>query len=113
MNVRLSVAFLLLVGCGGRGASPPAAAAPPPEVVKALQVPENPYRIIYTPPVSLAKPPDTTAHARKPGGGAQSGGGKARKSPFDKTGLWALGGRRGETLDPRGASLGPAPPPRV
>jgi len=69
MNVRLSVAFLLLVGCGGRGARPPAAAAPPPEVVKALQVPENPYRIIYTPPVSLAKPPDTTAHARKPGGG--------------------------------------------
>jgi len=69
MNVRLSVAFLLLVGCGGRGASPPAAAAPPPEVVKALQVPENPYPIIYPPPVSLARPPDTTAHARKPGGG--------------------------------------------
>ena len=69
MNVRLSVAFLLLVACGGGGASRPAAAAPPPEVLKALQVPENPYRIIYTPPVSLAKPPDTTAHARKPRGG--------------------------------------------
>src|SRR3989442_10347773 len=53
MNVRLSVAFLLLVACGGGGASRPAAAAPP-EVLKALQVPENPYRIIYTPPVNLA-----------------------------------------------------------
>src|SRR2546428_14089870 len=81
MNVRLSVAFLLLVGCGGRGASPPAAAAPPPEVVKALQVPENPYRIIYTPPVSLAKPPDTTAHVRKPGGGGHNRGGPAPEPP--------------------------------
>src|SRR2546422_7881501 len=55
MNVRLSVAFLLLVACGGGGASRPAAAAPPPEVLKALQVPENPYRIIYTPPVKDRK----------------------------------------------------------
>src|SRR5205807_2199479 len=38
-----------------------------PAVVKDLQVPENPYRIIYNPPVNLAKPPDTTAHGRKPG----------------------------------------------
>ncbi len=70
MNVRLSVAFLLLVACGGGGGSRQAAAAPPPpELLKALQVPENAYRIIYTPPVNLAKPPDSTAHARKPGGG--------------------------------------------
>jgi len=34
-------------------------------VVRQLEVPENPYRIIYNPPVSLAKPPDTTAHGRK------------------------------------------------
>ena len=45
-------------------AAPP---GPPPAVVKDLQVPENPYRIIYTPAVSLAKPPDTTAHGRKRG----------------------------------------------
>jgi len=38
---------------------------PPPDVVRQLEVPENPYRIIYNPPVSLAKPPDTTAHGRK------------------------------------------------
>jgi len=53
--------------CGGgtRGrAWPPA--SPPPAVVKDLQVPENPYRIIYNPPVDLAKAPDTTAHGRKP-----------------------------------------------
>jgi hypothetical protein len=35
-------------------------------VLRPLQVPETPYRIIYSPPVSLAKPPDTTAHGRKP-----------------------------------------------
>jgi len=39
---------------------------PPPEVVKPLLVPDSPYYIIYSPPVSLAKPPDTTAHVRKP-----------------------------------------------
>jgi hypothetical protein len=58
---------LTAVGCGGgaRGrAWPPA--GPPPAVVKDLQVPDNPYRIIYSPPVDLAKAPDTTAHGRKP-----------------------------------------------
>ena len=58
---------LTAVGCGsgtrGRGWPP---AGPPPAVVKDLQVPENPYRIIYNPPVDLAKAPDTTAHGRKP-----------------------------------------------
>jgi hypothetical protein len=67
MNVRLSSALLLLVACSSGGAGRPAtAAAPPPEVLQALQVAENPYRIIYTPPVNLAKPADTTSHARKP-----------------------------------------------
>ena len=64
----LSGTFVTLLACGGgargRAAYPTGA---PPEVVKQLQVPENPYRIIYSPPVNLAKPPDTTAHGRKPG----------------------------------------------
>jgi hypothetical protein len=65
--VVLSGIAIALAACGGgarRQAGPPA--GPPPAVVKDLQVPENPYRIIYNPPVNLAKPPDTTAHARKP-----------------------------------------------
>ena len=65
--VALCSIVITLVACGGgarRQAAP--AAGPPPAVVKDLQVPENPYRIIYNPPVNLAKPPDTTAHARKP-----------------------------------------------
>ncbi|HEY6209964.1 MAG TPA: hypothetical protein VIW28_12945 [Gemmatimonadales bacterium] len=64
----LSATFLTVTACGGsaaRGRAAQAAAAPP-AVVQQLQVPENPYRIIYTPPVNLAKPPDTTAHGRKP-----------------------------------------------
>jgi len=57
-------ALLAVTACaGGRGRA--AAAGPPPELVRQLEVPENPYRIIYTPPVNLAKTPDTTAHARK------------------------------------------------
>jgi hypothetical protein len=57
-----------LAGCGGGVPRRPAAApaGPPPDVVRQLQVPPSPYQIIYYPPVSLAKPPDTTAHARKP-----------------------------------------------
>jgi len=35
--------------------------------VKPLQVPDSPYYLIYSPPVNLAKAPDTTAHGRKPG----------------------------------------------
>jgi len=66
--VALSGIVVALAACGGgarrQAAAPP---GPPPAVVKDLQVPENPYRIIYTPAVSLAKPPDTTAHGRKRG----------------------------------------------
>jgi hypothetical protein len=73
LALRIRVAFfsgmvLTAVACGGgaRGrAWPPA--GPPPEVVKPLQVPDSPYYLIYSPPVNLAKPPDTTAHGRKPG----------------------------------------------
>src|SRR5216117_3426508 len=64
----LSGTVLTAVGRGGgaRGrAWPPS--GPPPEVVKPLHVPESPYYLIYSPPVNLAKPPDTTAHGRKPG----------------------------------------------
>jgi hypothetical protein len=69
MQVRAGVAavlagtFLPLVACGrGNAARGPAAAAagPPPEVVRELQMPETPYQLIYTPPVSLAKRSDTT-----------------------------------------------------
>ena len=59
---------LTALACGGgarQTAWPPE--GPPPEVVKPLQVPESPYYLIYSPPVNLAKPPDTTAHGRKPG----------------------------------------------
>lgn len=59
---------LMLAACGGGTARRRASAAggPVPDVVRQLQVPDIPERIIYTPPVSLAKPPDTTAHGRKP-----------------------------------------------
>jgi hypothetical protein len=63
--VVLSGIAIALAGCSG-GARRQAAAGPPPAVVKGLQVPENPYRIIYNPPANLAKPPDTTAHKPKP-----------------------------------------------
>lgn len=73
MHVALSTRVALLSGiglallaCGGgarRQAWPPS--GPPPEVVKPMLVPPSPYYIIYSPPVSLAKSPDTTAH--KPG----------------------------------------------
>jgi hypothetical protein len=69
MNLRLCGVFLLMAACGGGSAArgrAAAAAAPPAEVLRPLQVPETPYRIIYSPPVNLAKPPDTTAHGRKP-----------------------------------------------
>jgi len=67
LAVVLCTSVLALTACGGgaRGRAP-AAAGPVPDVVRQLQVPETPDRIIYTPPVSLAKPPDTTAHGRKP-----------------------------------------------
>jgi len=75
MQVALLTRIALFAGlvltpaaCGGgarQKARPPE--GPPPEVVKPLQVPESPYYLIYSPPVNLAKPPDSTAHGRKPG----------------------------------------------
>jgi ABC-type glycerol-3-phosphate transport system substrate-binding protein len=68
LAVVLSASVLVLAACGGGAARSraPTAAGPVPDVVRQLQVPDTPDRIIYTPPVSLAKPPDTTAHGRKP-----------------------------------------------
>jgi hypothetical protein len=68
LAVVFSASVLVLAACGGGAARQraPAAARPVPDVVRQLQVPDTPDRIIYTPPVSLAKPPDTTAHGRKP-----------------------------------------------
>ena len=63
----LSSILVTIVACGGAARRQAAPAGPPPEVVKALQVPESPYYLIYSPPVNLAKAPDTTAHGRKPG----------------------------------------------
>jgi len=67
MNVRWCAAVLLVTACGGGAAGRAGgAAAPSPELLRPLQVPETPNRIIYSPPVNLAKPPDTTAHGRQP-----------------------------------------------
>jgi len=56
MRTIVAAALVVLAGCGG-GAARTAWSGPPPEVVRALQEPENPYRIIYSPPVDLAKRP--------------------------------------------------------
>ncbi len=67
MNVRWCGAVLLVTACGGAASRRAGATtAPTAELLRPLQVPETPARIIYSPPVTLAKPPDTTAHGRKP-----------------------------------------------
>jgi hypothetical protein len=62
----LGVICLTLAACGSTRQPATAAAVARSDVVRQLQVPESPYRIIYNPPVSLAKPPDTTAQKPKP-----------------------------------------------
>ncbi len=67
-TLALGASVVSLVACSGRGAArnqTATAASPPSQAVARLQVVETPDRIIYTAPVSLAKPPDTTSHARK------------------------------------------------
>ncbi len=66
MNVRWCGVLLVVAACGGGARRAGAPAAPAAELLRPLQVPETPSRIIYSPPVNLAKPPDTTAHGRKP-----------------------------------------------
>ncbi len=69
----LAGAVLMALACGGgaatRARSTPAA-EPSPAVVRQLQAPDSPYRIIYFPPVSLAKQPPSQARdsvAARPG----------------------------------------------
>jgi hypothetical protein len=53
-------------GCGGGGTVEQAQSGPPPEAVALLKAPEDPYRIIYTPPASLAKTVDATRRGGRP-----------------------------------------------
>ena len=57
---------LTLGACGGATRKQATAAVARSDVVRQLQVAETPDRIIYSPPVNLAKPPDTTAQKQKP-----------------------------------------------
>jgi len=66
VGVFLTGICLTLAACGGATRQPTAAAIARSDVVRQLQVPETPDRIIYTAPVNLAKPPDTTAQKQKP-----------------------------------------------
>lgn len=47
----------MAAGCGGGAPEQPATISP--EVLEALQVPDSPYWLIYSPPVDLAKRPAT------------------------------------------------------
>src|SRR2546423_15192290 len=83
--VALSGIVIALAACGGgaRGrAWPPA--GPPPAAGKELPAPAHAYRIIYSPPVDLAKPPDTTGHGHKPRS-QRPGRGLAPKSAHRET----------------------------
>jgi len=57
-----AVVLLAIAACGKSGAAGTAASRLPPEIVQALQAPDDPYRIIYHPAVSLAKPPVQIRH---------------------------------------------------
>jgi hypothetical protein len=65
LALTLSVATLVACGGGAARSSAAAQASAPSDAVARLRIVETPDRIIYTAPASLAKPPDTTAHARK------------------------------------------------
>lgn len=49
------VSVMMAVGCGGGAPAEPTTISP--EVLEALQVPDSPYWLIYSPPVDLAKRP--------------------------------------------------------
>jgi hypothetical protein len=62
--VMLAGVVLMALACGGSAATRPRstpAGGPLPAVVQQLQAPDSPYRIIYYPPVSLAKQPPAPA----------------------------------------------------
>ena len=56
-----AAAVMALGACGGGSAPPSALSDAPSEVIEALKAPDNPYRIIYSPPVDLAKRPAPAA----------------------------------------------------
>jgi len=57
MRVIIAATVLLtMAGCGG-GRSPAPKVWLPSDIVDALKTPDSPYRIIYYPPVDLAKRP--------------------------------------------------------
>ena len=71
MRTMVAVALALVAGCRGGGAQAGAGErAAPPEVVQALKTPDTPDRIIYAPPVNLAKRPADTSRTSKPRGPA-------------------------------------------
>jgi hypothetical protein len=53
----MAVSVMMAAGCGGGAPAEPATISP--EVLEALQVPDSPYWLIYSPPVDLAKRPAT------------------------------------------------------
>ena len=55
-RVAALVALLWAAACGSKEAESPVTDAPQ-EVIDALKTPDSPYRIIYHPPVDLAKRP--------------------------------------------------------
>jgi hypothetical protein len=56
--MRALILIGLLIAAGGcRSRSPAPQAQANPEAITLLKTPENPYRIIYSPPVDLAKKP--------------------------------------------------------
>src|SRR5207245_3354853 len=91
LAVLLAGIVLTALACGGtaRGRWSPAA-GPPPAVVQPLLVPDSPYRIIYSPPVNLAKqpappppppPPPPRPPAPPPGPPPPPGGGRRHPGP--------------------------------
>jgi hypothetical protein len=58
MRVIIAAAVLLTIaGCGRSSRSAAPKTWLPSEIVDALKTPDNPYRIIYYPPVDLTKRP--------------------------------------------------------
>jgi hypothetical protein len=55
--------LITLAGCNRRAPAPPESSAITAETIRLLKTPDDPYRNIYYPPVSLAKPPVTSGPA--------------------------------------------------
>src|SRR5437899_11595070 len=109
LAVLLAGIVLTALACGGtaRGRWSPAA-GPPPAVVQPLLVPDSPYRIIYSPPVNLAKQPARPPPPPPPPPRPPPPPGSPRRSP--RGGGPPPGPRKGLRGPPPGA--GRAPPRR-